>query len=186
MAADEIDGNAIGVLLDLADPVVAARLAEDIRARYGPVDILVNNAAILIADPLAHLAVEDLVRMLLVNTAAPFALIQVFGRDMQRRGWGRIVNVSSIWGSFASGLEGPLAYAISKAALNALTVKSAEALSNDVKVNAACPGWVRTRMGGQAARRSPEQGAETPVWLATLPDDGPTGGFFRDRQRIEW
>jgi NAD(P)-dependent dehydrogenase (short-subunit alcohol dehydrogenase family) len=105
---------------------------------------------------------------------------------MKERGWGRIVNLSSGWGAFAEGLEGPTAYSVSKAALNALTVSAAQALGTQVKVNAACPGWVRTRMGGAAAPRSVAEGADTPIWLATLPDDGPTGGFFRDRRRIEW
>lgn len=94
--------------------------------------------------------------------------------------------MSSGWGSFAEGLTGPVAYSVSKAALNATTLVLAQALGQKVKVNAACPGWVRTRMGGMAASRSVEEGADTPVWLATLPDDGPTGGFFRDRRLIEW
>jgi NAD(P)-dependent dehydrogenase (short-subunit alcohol dehydrogenase family) len=113
-------------------------------------------------------------------------LIQVFGPAMKARGWGRIVNVSSGWGSFDEGLAGPAAYSISKATLNAVTFTFAPVLGPTVKINAVCPGWVRTRMGGQSATRSPEQGADTPIWLATLPDDGPTGGFFRDRQSIGW
>ncbi len=96
------------------------------------------------------------------------------------------MNVSSGWGSFEEGLTGPTAYSVSKAALNALTLGLAHHLGRNVKINAVCPGWVRTRMGGAAAERSPEQGADTPVWLATLPDDGPTGGFFRDRRPIQW
>ncbi len=79
-----------------------------------------------------------------------------------------------------------MGYSLTKAALNALTVKLAQEVSGDVKVNAVCPGWVRTRMGGDGAPRSVEQGAETIVWLATLPRDGPTGGFFRDKQPIPW
>jgi NAD(P)-dependent dehydrogenase (short-subunit alcohol dehydrogenase family) len=97
-----------------------------------------------------------------------------------------VVNVSSGDGSFREGLEGPAAYSVSKAALNALTVKLATEVRGDVKVNAVCPGWVRTRMGGAGARRSVEKGAETVVWLATLPAHGPNGGFFRDRKRIPW
>jgi NAD(P)-dependent dehydrogenase (short-subunit alcohol dehydrogenase family) len=70
--------------------------------------------------------------------------------------------------------------------LNAFTVKLAAELRGDVKVNAVCPGWVRTRMGGRNASRSVEEGADTIVWLATLPARGPSGGFFRDRKRIPW
>ena len=75
---------------------------------------------------------------------------------------------------------------LTKAALNALTVRLSKEFPASVKVNAMCPGWVRTRMGGQGATKSPDEGADTAVWLATLPDDGPTGGFFRDRKPIEW
>ena len=79
------------------------------------------------------------------------------------------------------------AYRMSKAALNALTRIAASELSGgDIKVNSMCPGWVRTDMGGPSADRSPEEGADTAVWLATLPDNGPTGGFFRDRKPIAW
>lgn len=105
---------------------------------------------------------------------------------MIANGYGRIVNVSSGWGSFAQGLGGPGAYGVTKAALNALTVRLAEELPPTIKVNAMCSGWVQTRMGGPGATRSPEATADTAVWLATLPDDGPTGGFFKDRKPIDW
>ena len=105
---------------------------------------------------------------------------------MLERGYGRVVNVSSGYGAFAEGLEGPAPYALSKAALNALTLRLAGEVKGDVKVNAACPGWVRTRMGGGGAPRSVEEGADTIVWLATLDRDGPSGGLFRSRTRIAW
>ncbi|MFO6463508.1 SDR family oxidoreductase [Jannaschia sp. KMU-145] len=106
---------------------------------------------------------------------------------MTARGYGRIVNLSSGGGSFGEGLaSGHAAYAISKAALNAATVLAARGARGDVKVNAMCPGWVRTRMGGAAAPRSPAEGADTALWLATLPSDGPSGGFFRNRAPIPW
>jgi NAD(P)-dependent dehydrogenase (short-subunit alcohol dehydrogenase family) len=81
------------------------------------------------------------------------------------------------------------AYRVSKVALNALTRILARRLASDprgILVNATCPGWVRTNMGGSSAPRSPEEGARTPVWLALLPRDGPSGGFFRDRRPIDW
>jgi NAD(P)-dependent dehydrogenase (short-subunit alcohol dehydrogenase family) len=105
---------------------------------------------------------------------------------MVKRGYGRVVNVSSGYGAFAEGLEGPAPYSVAKAALNALTMKLAREVKGDVKVNAACPGWVRTRMGGPQANSSPEEGADTIVWLATLPARGPNGGFFRRRKQIPW
>jgi NAD(P)-dependent dehydrogenase (short-subunit alcohol dehydrogenase family) len=106
---------------------------------------------------------------------------------MRAQGYGRIVNISSGAGQLADMGSGFPAYRMSKAALNALTrITAAELRGTSIKVNAACPGWVRTDMGGPKADRSVEQGAETPAWLATLPDDGPTGGFFRDKKPISW
>jgi NAD(P)-dependent dehydrogenase (short-subunit alcohol dehydrogenase family) len=106
---------------------------------------------------------------------------------MREQRYGRIVNMSSGAGQLAEMGMGFPAYRMSKSALNALTrITAAELRDANIKVNAVCPGWVRTDMGGPNAQRSVEQGAETPVWLAALPDDGPTGGFFRDRKPIPW
>lgn len=179
-------GTGIAVRMDLTDPLLLEQKALQIERQYGPVDVLINNAAMLHSTDVQHTNAEDLMLSLSVNTVAPFMLCKVFGQLMKQRGYGRIVNVSSSWGSFSEGLEGPACYAISKAALNAVTVSCARELMPEVKVNAACPGWVRTRMGGEAADLSPEQGAETPVWLATLAEDGPTGAFFRNKTQIDW
>jgi NAD(P)-dependent dehydrogenase (short-subunit alcohol dehydrogenase family) len=95
--------------------------------------------------------------------------------------------MSSLAGQLAGMSAGFPAYRMSKAALNALTrIAAAEADKGDVKVNACSPGWVKTDMGGPEAPRSPEKGAETAVWLATLPSDGPTGGFFQDKAPLPW
>ncbi len=185
-AADAAGRGSTGVALDLSEPGAVQARADEIAETHGPVDILVNNAGVLINGDVLDMTPGDLNTSFAVNAAAPHALIRSLAPGMKARGWGRVVNVSSGWGSFDEGLSGPAAYSISKAALNALTVTAAQALGSSVKVNAACPGWVRTRMGGQAASRSPQEGADTPVWLAALPDDGPTGGFFRDRRLIEW
>jgi NAD(P)-dependent dehydrogenase (short-subunit alcohol dehydrogenase family) len=120
-----------------------------------------------------------------VNTLGPFRTCRAFVPMMLQRGYGRVVNISSGGGSFGEGL-GPAAYAVSKVALNALTVKVSQAVRGDVKVNAMCPGWVRTDMGGSGAPRSTEEAADMLVWLATLSEDGPNGGFFRDRKPIPW
>jgi NAD(P)-dependent dehydrogenase (short-subunit alcohol dehydrogenase family) len=102
-------------------------------------------------------------------------------------GHGRVVNVSSGMGQLSEMGEGFPAYRISKAGLNALTrIFARELYGTGVKVNAVCPGWVRTDMGGAGAPRSVEEGVATTVWLATLPDDGPSGGLFRDRKPIPW
>lgn len=185
-AAEAIGAGAIGVVLDLADPQAAEARAIEIEARQGPVDILVNNAGVL---PMGDALTADLREFntaMRINAAAPYALTRILGAGMKRRGWGRVVNISSGSGSFADGLDGPAAYAISKATLNAVTVQFARALGPSVKVNACSPGMVKTRMARPEADRTPQQGADTPVWLATLPDDGPTGGFFRDRRPIAW
>ena len=106
---------------------------------------------------------------------------------MKNQRFGRIVNVSSGAGAIHHMTAGTPGYSISKAALNVLTIKLANELKNDaILVNAVCPGWVRTDMGGMAASRSPKKGAETIIWAAELPDNGPTGYFFRDMQKIEW
>lgn len=149
------------------------------------IDVLVNNAGVYPTEGVFSVSEETFERALNINTLGPFRTCRAFVPAMVERGYGRVVNVSSGGGSFGEGI-GPVAYGASKAALNALTVKVAEAVRGDVKANAMCPGWVRTDMGGAGASRSPEQAADTIVWLATLPQDGPSGGFFRDRRPIPW
>jgi NAD(P)-dependent dehydrogenase (short-subunit alcohol dehydrogenase family) len=171
--------------LDVAD----AESVEDCFRRLADagteIDVLVNNAGVYPTEGVFSMSEETLVMALEVNTVGPFRTCRALVPGMTQRGYGRVVNVSSGGGSFGEGL-GPAAYAVSKAALNALTVKVSQAVHGDVKVNAMCPGWVRTDMGGSGAPRSPEEAANTLVWLATLPADGPNGGFFRDREPILW
>ena len=173
--------GATTVRIDVADPDSIASAVEE----TGPVDILVNNAGILgsgniLDDP------RDFEDSMNVMVRGPFLLMHHLAPHMVSRNYGRIVNVSSGWGAFSDGVAGPGAYGVAKAALNALTVSAARALPETVKVNAMCPGWVRTRMGGAGATRSPEEGAKTAIWLATLDSSGPTGGFFRDKRQIDW
>jgi NAD(P)-dependent dehydrogenase (short-subunit alcohol dehydrogenase family) len=174
------------VALDAADPASVERLA---REHAAGVDILVNNAGVHLDDgagPL-DLAEEVLRATLDTNLLGPFRLAKAFLPGMAQRGWGRVANVSSGMGQLGDMGGGSLAYRVSKTALNALTrVLAREVDGRRVKVNAACPGWVRTDMGGAGAPRTLEEGADTIVWLATLPDDGPTGGLFRDRRPIPW
>lgn len=162
-------------------------------AVYGPIDILINNAGVLDDTPWDEVNAETLAKSMQVNVNAPLTLIQQTLPQMIDRGFGRIINVSSSYGSFAEGLKGPLSYALSKAALNALTVKMAAVVdeasdsgSLNVKVNSMTPGWVHTRMGGSDAPKTPKEGADTAIWLATIEEGGPHGQFLKDREPIDW
>jgi NAD(P)-dependent dehydrogenase (short-subunit alcohol dehydrogenase family) len=176
--------------LDVSDPAAALGVAEALARDPGRLDALVNNAAIAI-DGEASLATVDLAvmrRTLDTNFFGALACCQAFLPMMRRQEHGRIVNVSSGRGSFSKLAAGGACYRISKTALNALTVILADELrGTNVLVNAMTPGWVRTRLGGLLkAPRSVEEGAETAVWLATLPDGGPHGKFWKDRQEFPW
>jgi NAD(P)-dependent dehydrogenase (short-subunit alcohol dehydrogenase family) len=169
------------------DSIVAAHRA--VVERLGPVDVVVNNAGVLLHEEGEVLAIpaDDYRRTLETNLLGAIEVCRVFVPPMAERGHGRVVNVSSGAGQLASMSTYAPAYSISKAALNAFTRILAEAYRRrGVLVNAVDPGWVRTDMGGPSAPRSVEEGVDTTVWLATLPAGGPTGGFFHDRQRIEW
>lgn len=157
-------------------------------AVYGPIDILINNAGTLHKEAYNELSVDDFQNALQLHVLAPFTFIKQVLPGMVERNFGRIVNVSSGWGAFNEGMEGPLAYSVSKAALNAMTVNVAGQVkeASNVKVNAMCPGWVHTRMGGKEAPKTPEQGADTAIWLGLLDEDGPSGKFFRERKEIDW
>jgi NAD(P)-dependent dehydrogenase (short-subunit alcohol dehydrogenase family) len=185
-------GNSVSaVQLDVTKQESVDLAERRVRSDHGRLDILVNNAGILI-DETDLPSETDLAiarRTLETNLFGAWRMCKAFIPLMKKKKYGRIVNVSSGAGSFES-MEEELyspAYSLSKASLNALTVLLARELQNtNILVNAVCPGWVRTDMGGRSAPRSVEQGADTAVWLATLGDGGPTGKFFRDRKVINW
>lgn len=178
----------IPVMLDISDAGSINKAYREISAVTPSLDALINNAAIdydtdqdvLTAD------LDRARRIFEVNTLGTWRVTQTFLPLLKKARQARIVNVSSESGSLA-GMKGDApAYSLSKAALNALTKMTAAALRDtDIKVNAICPGWVATEMGGRGGRPVPE-GAAGVVWGATLPDDGPTGGFFRDGKPLPW
>jgi NAD(P)-dependent dehydrogenase (short-subunit alcohol dehydrogenase family) len=174
---------------DIADAERTTRAVRDLKRQHRPIDVLVNNAGIYPDEGTAGLDIDpEIVRSTFeTNALGALRLCQLLVPGMAERGWGRVVNVSSGYGQMRATGGGLLAYRVSKAALNMVTIIIAdEVRGKGVLVNAADPGWVRTRMGGSGAPRSIEEGADTIVWLATLPDDGPTGGFFHDHQSITW
>lgn len=187
-AAKEI-GARYSHALDTSDAQSIDKLGEYIESEAGGLDVLINNAAILLdegesiakVDPAAF---EETWR---VNTLGPFLMTQRLIPLLRKSGKGRVVNVSSGAGQLSSMSSYAPSYSTSKAALNAITILFANALRRDhILVNCVDPGWVRTDMGGRSAPRSVAEGADTIVWLATLPDDGPTGRFFHDRKPIAW
>jgi NAD(P)-dependent dehydrogenase (short-subunit alcohol dehydrogenase family) len=172
--------------LDVTKQATVDAARDRIESDSGRLDALINNAGVY-GDPIgaADYDLERAHEVLETNTFGPWRLIEACLPLLRESDAPRIVNVSSGAGQLSDMNGGRAAYRVSKAALNALT----RTLASDerwVKVNTMCPGWVRTDMGGAGAPRSVEEGADTAIWLATLPDDGPTGGFFRNRKPIPW
>ena len=180
--------DAVPLRLDVADPASVAEAAATVADRYGKLDVLVNNAAITY-DTWQRAITADLgvVRQVAeTNLYGPWLIVERFLPLLRNSDHPRIVNVSSEAGSLTSMGGGTPAYTVSKAALNALTrMLAAELRAERILVNAVCPGWVATDMGGPGGRPVTE-GAASVVWAATLPDDGPTGGFFRDGRPLPW
>jgi len=192
-AADKLEKEGFKVLpmeCDVSSEPSIQKFVKDCEAYLDKLDVLVNNAGIFV-DPydatgsVFQAPVSRIQKSLNTNVFGPFLLIQ--GLVSLMKGSGRIVNLSSGMGQLSEMGGGCPAYRISKTALNALTrIFSEELKGTRIKVNSVCPGWVKTDMGGANATRPVEKGAETVVWCATLPDSGPTGGFFRDKEPIAW
>ncbi len=182
-------GRVLIVGMDVTDSRSIAAAHRIVRDRVDAIDVLVNNAAILLSesDEVLSIPTEAYRRTFDTNVFGAIDVCRAFVPEMAKRRYGRVVNVSSGAGQLARMSAYAPAYSMSKTALNAFTrILGATYKGMGVLVNAVDPGWVRTDMGGRSAPRSVEQGADTIVWLATLPDDGPTGGFFHDRRAIQW
>jgi NAD(P)-dependent dehydrogenase (short-subunit alcohol dehydrogenase family) len=178
------------LVLDVANASSIKKAAAEVASRYGYLDVLVNNAGINY-DTWETVEKADIngtvMETITTNLLGPWRICQAFLPLLRKSRAGRIVNVSSESGSLANMGAGPPAYQVTKAALNALTrTLAGELRGSRILVNAVCPGWVATDMGGAGAPRSVGEGAAGIVWAATLPDKGPTGGFFRDGKPLPW
>lgn len=190
-AAEKLQAEGLTVLpqqLDITDAESIAKARDRVAHEFGHLDALVNNAAIDY-DTDQHVLTADMDRVRRVyetNTLGTWHATQAFLPLLRKSRHGRIVNVSSGAGSFKAMNGNTPAYSLSKFALNGLTLMMANALKGSgILVNAICPGWVATDMGGAGGRAIPLGGASV-VWGVTLPDDGPSGGFFRDGKPIKW
>ena len=189
-AAHELGQNVTAVQLDVTDEDSIIAAVASVERDLERLDVLVNNAGIVgggWSSNAVDADLDEVRRTLETNLFGAWRLTEEALPLMRKNGYGRIVNISSGMGQLSDmGGHSP-AYRLSKTGLNVLTrMLTAELGEENILVNSVCPGWVRTDMGTQSARVSVEEGADTPVWLATLPDDGPRGGFFRNREPIPW
>jgi NAD(P)-dependent dehydrogenase (short-subunit alcohol dehydrogenase family) len=189
VAAERLEGDVIPHQLDVSDAGSVDSMAAFLEEEVGRLDILVNNAAISNDEGQRGVDADlDRVRESLeANLFGAWRLCEIAIPLMRRNGYGRIVNVSTGLAALEDMGGGSPGYRVSKTALNALTrILASELRGSGILVNAVNPGWVQTDMGGSGATRPVEEGAEALVWAATLPNNGPTGGFFRDRLPVPW
>jgi len=177
------------VMMDVDNLESIRQAAITVNEEYGKLDVLINNAGIYLDDnkKLLNMETSLLEKTMQTNFFGTYHVIRSFIPLMEKQGYGRIINISSEYGAMSQmSNPGVGAYKLSKFALNGLTQLVAAEITGDIKINAVDPGWVSSDMGGPSAPRTPEQAAESILWLATCGPEGPQGGFFRDRKRIEW
>ncbi|VVC75640.1 3-oxoacyl-[acyl-carrier-protein] reductase FabG [Aquicella siphonis] len=188
-ATPGLGGKITPCVLDVTDEVSIQALYQYVNNEYGCLDILINNAGIHYDtwETASDADIEGTVQEALdTNLLGAWRMIRAFMPLIRQSAHGRIVNVSSGSGSITAMGAGPPAYQVSKAALNALTrTLAGELEGSGILVNAVCPGWVATDMGG-AGGGPVSAGAASIVWAATLPDNGPHGGFYRHGKPIPW
>lgn len=185
--------NVEAVRLDVSSIDDIEALAQHIEQNYGRLDVIINNAGIMIdtdqgrSSSICDANIEAIEQTLQANTLGPIMVINAMLPLMQRVDDARIVNISSGMGQLSEMGGNYPGYRLSKAALNAMTrIYAAELDPGKFRINAVCPGWVRTDMGGENADLSIEEGVDTAIWLATSQDAQGSGGFYRKRQLIDW
>lgn len=180
-------GDVSGARVDIGSDASVDELCRTLRDEH--IDVLVNCAGVILEEEggdALSVAADVVARTINVNALGAYRLTQHLLPGMNERGFGRVVNVSSGMGALRDMDSGYPAYRISKAALSAVTIAAAHAARRGVLVNAVCPGWVRTDMGGRSATRSIPEGLASIMWGVTLQNSGPSGGFFRDGKQIDW
>jgi NAD(P)-dependent dehydrogenase (short-subunit alcohol dehydrogenase family) len=182
------EGDVVFLEIDVSNEKSILAAAEEFARQGDHLDVLVNNAGILLDEDKSALTTtpEIFEATLRTNTLGPWLVAQAFAPLLKKSREPRIVNVSSSGGQLEDGADGwAPGYCVSKTALNGVTVQLAAALPT-FAVNSVCPGWVRTDMGGENATRSVGEGAATIVWLATDAPHDLTGKFVKDRKVIPW
>ena len=185
--AEQTGSNIVPVKMDVSSSEKLQNCIAKIYQDYSRIDVLFNNAGVNDKKHYLDITLTQFEETLRVNTIAPFELIKAVIPSMIQNKYGRIINISSRSGSFASNMPSmSLSYSISKTSLNSITFYLAKEFPEYIKINCICPGGIRTQMN-ENGKGSPKESAHTAIWLANLDDDGPSGKFFfRDKTEIGW
>ncbi|MEH1854104.1 MAG: SDR family NAD(P)-dependent oxidoreductase [Nostoc sp.] len=189
LAAQKLPGKVIPIELDVTDDRSINQAVKTLHQKIDRLDVLINNAGVYPDKDINILTIsrELLDSTINANTFGPIRMVQAFLPLLEKSSDARVVNVSSGYGALSDLSAGVPSYCLSKLALNGATIMLAQALdSKGIVVNSICPGWVRTDMGGSSAPRSPEEGADTAIWLATDAPRNISGKFLRDRKVISF
>lgn len=182
-------GQVIPIELNIVDDNSINKAFQSIQSQIDKLDVLINNAGIYPDEGVNILNIDRLLlhKTLNINTFGALSMVQEFLPLLKKSSDARIINISSGFGEI-NGLSSDYpSYCLSKLALNGATIMLSQALrSQNIVVNAICPGWVKTDMGGDSAPRTPEQGADTAIWLATEAPRNETGKYWRDRKVISY